>query len=82
MEKLKDIKILKEYIYGKKINIIAPNIDYIKKNSDIIFKSDLNILVNFHIDEIESIQSLLNSKFILFHQTQTENDNILPENMC
>ena len=82
MKKLKDIKILKEYIYKKKINIIAPNIEYIKKNSDIIFKSDLNILVNFHIDEIESIQSLLTDKFILFHQTQTENDNILPRKLC
>lgn len=82
MKKIKNIKILEKYIYKKNINIIAPDVNYIKKNSKNISKSDLNILVNFHIDEIEKIHFLLNSNFMLFHQTATENDNVLPKKLC
>ncbi|WP_440657148.1 hypothetical protein [Candidatus Pelagibacter sp. HIMB1509] len=82
MEKLVDIKSLKEFFYKKNINIIAPNVETVKKNSYDILKSDLNVLVNFHIDEIKSVQNILNNNFILFHTTCSEYDSIVPPKLC
>ena len=82
MEKLVDIKSLKDFFYKKNINIIAPNVETVKKNSYDILKSDLNVLVNFHIDEIKSVQNILNNNFILFHTTCSEYDGIVPPKLC
>ena len=82
MDKLTDIKILKKYIYKKRINIFAPNLEYIKKNLENIKPSDLNILVNYHINDLKLIRELLKKNFILFHSTVSLEDNFLPESLC
>ena len=82
MDKLLDIKILKKYIYKKRINIFAPNLEYIKKNLENIKPSDLNILVNYHINDLKLIRELLKKNFILFHSTVSFEDNFLPESLC
>ncbi len=82
MENLIDIKILKKYIHKKKVNIISPNTKYLKKNIKELPQSDLNILVNFHNKDIESIKELLEENFILFHSTVSIEDNYLPESLC
>lgn len=82
MDKLTDIKILKKYIFKKKINIFAPNLKYLRENLENIPPSDLNILVNFNIDDLRLIGKLLNKDFILFHSTVSIEDNFLPESLC
>ncbi len=82
MEKLIDIKTLKKFLYKKKINIFAPNLEYLKENLENIPPSDLNILINYHIDDLRLFGKLLKEKFILFHSTVSIEDNFLPESLC
>ena len=82
MDKLTDIEILKKYIFKKKINIFAPNLEYLRENLENIPPSDLNILVNFNNDDLRLIGKLLNKDFILFHNTVSIEENFLPESLC
>ena len=82
MDKLTDIKILKKYIFKKRINIFAPNLEYLQKNLENLPSSDLNILVNYHIDDIKLTNELLKKNFILFHTTISIEDGFLPESLC